>query len=283
MFRAVFQGTIIRNEPAYKPRPAAMAGYHKFTNGAYDAFVALAALEAIADKTRRAAPNEMIGYLVGRPFRDAGGPYAVISAAVFADSARCGPVTVETTLDDERGLLATLLADHPLAEKLGWLHSHPFFLPSYSDVDLENQRFWSEPYHLGLLACLDPAGTVSVYAFRGPESEPIFPPHMACGPHNGPPPFRSVPGAHKGETTPKTQTTPKAAGSAERTTRRSWGLALLALAILVVWPTVDLIGARMIVQAIREGRDGQDGEPTTPPVKPAEPPAPKRHPPADDR
>ena len=71
MFRAVFQGTIIRNEPAYRPRPVTMPGCHKFTAGAYDAFVGRSALEAIAAKTRQAAPNEMIGYLVGRPFRDA--------------------------------------------------------------------------------------------------------------------------------------------------------------------------------------------------------------------
>src|SRR5262245_42695962 len=126
MFHTVFQGTIIRSEPAYRPRPVTVPGYHKFSNGAFDAFVALSALEAIAEKARQAAPNEMIGDLVGRPFRDAKGSYAVVTEAVFAESARCGPVTVETSLDDEQGLLKTLLANHPLAERLGWFHSHPF-------------------------------------------------------------------------------------------------------------------------------------------------------------
>src|SRR5438552_1792904 len=95
MFRPVFQGTIIRNEPSHQPRPDAIPGYHKFSNGTYDAFVALGALEAIAAQAMLAAPNEMIGYLVGRPFRDAKGPYAVVTGVIFAEAARCGPVTVE--------------------------------------------------------------------------------------------------------------------------------------------------------------------------------------------
>ena len=95
------------------------------------------------------------GHLIGRPFRDAKGPYAIVTDAVLANSARRGPVTVETSLDDERGLLDTLLTKHPTTEKLGWFHSHPFPMPSYSNTDAENQRFWSEPYHLGLLANLE--------------------------------------------------------------------------------------------------------------------------------
>ena len=105
-------------------------------------------------ETRRTAPNETIGHLIGRPFRDAKGPYAIVTDAVLANSARRGPVTVETSLDNERGLLDTLLTKHPTTEKLGWFHSHPFPMPSYSNTDAENQRFWSEPYHLGLLANL---------------------------------------------------------------------------------------------------------------------------------
>jgi len=251
MFRAVFHGTIIRNEPAYRPRPVTMPGYHRFSNGNYDAFVALSALEAIADKARQAAPNEMIGYLVGRPFRDAKGPYAVVTEAIFAESARCGPVTVETSLDDERRLLSTLLADHPLAERLGWFHSHPFFMPTYSPTDLENQRFWSEPYQLGLLACLDRAGGVSIFAFRGPEAETIRPAYTpSCSSTSTcVPTFQPMRGMEHRKTTAKT------APPTEQTTRRRLLPALLTLAVAVIWPIVYLIGVWMIVQAMREGRD----------------------------
>jgi proteasome lid subunit RPN8/RPN11 len=249
MFRAAFQGTVIRSEPAYRPRPDTMEGYHKFSNGDYDAFVAIGALEAIAERTRRAAPDEMIGYLAGRPFRDAKGSYAVVTEAIFAQSARCGPTTVETTLDDEQGLLATLSTHHPLAERLGWFHSHPFWLPTYSQPDKENQRYWSEPYQLGLLACLDLAGGVSVFAFRGPEAEASHPPYTAlCSSRARLPAFRPVLGKEDRETAASTLR------HAEQKSQRP-SLWLLTLAVLVVWPIAYLAGVWMIVQAIRESRD----------------------------
>ncbi len=249
MFRAAFQGTAIRSEPAYRPRPDTMQGYHKFSNGDYDAFVALDALEAIAERTRRAAPDEMIGYLAGRPFRDAKGSYVVVTEAIFAESARCGWTTVETTLDDEQGLLATLSTDHPLAERLGWFHSHPFDMPTYSATDLENQRFWSEPYQLGLLACLDLAGGVRVFAFRGPEAEAIHPPYTASPRSLGcTPAFRLV------RETERHEVAPRATQPAEKQSHRRPGLVLLTLAVGVVWPIAHLSGVWMIVQALREGR-----------------------------
>ena len=247
----VFQGTIIRNEPAYRQRPLTMPGYHRFNNGDYDAFVAIAALEAIADKTRQAAPNEMIGYLAGRPFHDGKGPYAVVTEAIFAESARCGPAAVETSLEDERGLLATLLADHPLADRLGWFHSHPFDMPKYSSTDLENQRFWSEPYQLGLLACLDGSRSVSIFGFRGPEAEAIRPCYTSGPSHpNSMPPFRPL------LPTAQCQPAPQPAEPPKLTTVHRSSLALLTLAVGVVWPLIYLLGVHMVVETMRGGRDG---------------------------
>jgi proteasome lid subunit RPN8/RPN11 len=197
----------------------------------------------------------MIGYLVGRPFRDARGPYAVVTEALLAESARCGPVTVETSLDDERELLATLLADHPLAERLGWFHSHPFYLPSYSPTDLENQRFWSERYQLGLLACLDLAGGVSIFAFRGPEAEAIHPSYRASwrSPSNRVPTFRPI------QETDNQHLTPETAQPTNQKRHRRSGLRLLTLAVGVVWPMIYLFGVGMIVQALRDVRDSAAG------------------------
>jgi proteasome lid subunit RPN8/RPN11 len=254
VFQAVFQGTIIRNEPAYRPRPVSITGYHRYSGGSYDAFVKVSALEAIADRARRAAPHEMIGYLVGRPFRDAKGAYVFVTDAIFAESARCGPVTVETTFDDERDFAATLLADHPLGEKVGWFHSHPFYMPSYSPTDLENQRFWSEPFQLGLLACLDQTGAVTIVAFRGPEAEEVNPPYMTSGrSHNHVPPFRPVPAIENREIAPK------AATPTDRSINRRPSLALMTFAVAALFPIVNLIGVWLVIQEIRKGRDGAAG------------------------
>src|SRR5579871_1860698 len=267
MFHAAFQGTIIRNQPVYRPRPDTMPGYHKFTNGNYDAFVAHSALEEIAWRAREAAPNEMIGHLLGRPFRDAKGSYAVVTAAIIAESARCGPATVETTLDDEQGLLQTLLVDHPLTERLGWFHSHPFAMAKYSPTDRENQRFWSEPYQLGLLAYLGRDGGVGIIGFRGPESEAIHPAYTASlsAHSNRVPAFRPL------RETETRKTTPKAPPPTKRTTRRHFSDVLLTLAVGIIWPVVFLMGVSMIVQAMREGRDSASQTVIT--AKEEEPPA----------
>lgn len=176
----MFQGTIIRNEPAFRPRPEFVPEYHKFTKDQYTAFVSVSALEHIAHDARQTAPNETIGLLVGRPFRDGQGHYAIVTDAFTATSARRGPVNVETSFDDERRLVNTLTKQYPIAEKLGWWHSHPFAMPSYSAVDADNQRSWNEPYHLGLLASMDRGSqTVTIHAFRGPEGERLGPAYVS--------------------------------------------------------------------------------------------------------
>jgi hypothetical protein len=89
-------------------------------------------------------------------------------------------VNVETSFDDERRLVNTLMRQYPIAEKMGWYHSHPFVMPSYSGTDAENQRFWNEAYHLGFLACVDRGSqTVTIHAFRGPEGERLGPPYVS--------------------------------------------------------------------------------------------------------
>lgn len=246
----MFQGIIIRNEPAFRPRPAVLPGYHKFSQGQYDAFVAVSALDHIAHEAQQASPNETIGYLVGRPFRDAQGVYAVVTDAITATSARRGRATVETTLDDERQLLDTLLAKHPTSEKLGWFHSHPFYMPSYSSTDSENQQFWSESYHLGLLATLEcQSDAVTIHAFHGPESERLLLPYTVVD--------RIAEESSDTDLAFDPLFGPAQAGHARRPDSqpapRHWAsFAMLTIVVGVIWPIMYLIGAWMIVQTTRD-------------------------------
>ena len=252
----MFQGTIIRNEPAFRPRPAVLPGYHKFSQGQYDAFVAVSALDHIAHEAQQAAPNETIGYLVGRPFRDAKGVYAVVTDAITATSARRGRATVETTLDDERQLLDTLLAKHPTSEKLGWFHSHPFYMPSYSSTDSENQQFWSESYHLGLLATLECqsdtasiSDAVTIHAFRGPESERLQPPYTTADRIAD---ESFIPTSAFHPSFDLAQTGCGRRPNSQRAPRRWPSLVAASIVVGIVWPTVYLVGVWMIIQATRE-------------------------------
>jgi len=255
----MFQGTIIRNEPAFRPRPEVVPEYHKFSHGHYDAFVAVSALEHIAHDARETAPNEAIGFLVGRPFRDDQGPYAIVSDAITAASARRGPVTVETSFDDELRLVNILLTTHPTCEKLGWYHSHPFSMPSYSGPDAENQRFWNEPYHLGLLACMDRGSrTVTIYAFRGPEGEPLSPPYVsridaaaqlaALGP---------VPEEVLAATVNRAAILPLV--GKRRPERGNWMRWAAAIAAAIIWSIMWLVGVWWVVErAVGKLRQGNE-------------------------
>jgi proteasome lid subunit RPN8/RPN11 len=181
-------GGIIRNEPAYRPRPQALVGYHRFFDAdkRFETFVAEVTLRTMVQEAADAAPNETIGYLVGRPFRDSAGPYAIVSAAIAAKKAKRGRTCVETTLCDEKSTVQALEQHYPICEKLGWWHSHPFNMHDYSGTDRENQAFYcSEPFQLGLLVCVV-GGEATVHAFAGPKSvlldgdyKTLLPPKLA--------------------------------------------------------------------------------------------------------
>jgi proteasome lid subunit RPN8/RPN11 len=166
------KGEIIRNEPAYRPRPQVLTGYHRFADGAgrFEGFVAVEALRTIAQEAANAAPDEAIGYLVGRPFRDGAGYYTIVSSVILAKKAKRSRTCVETTLQDEKSAVQTLEQCFPTCEKLGWWHSHPFDMHTYSRTDRENQAFYcSQSFQLGLLVCLV-GEEATVHAFHGPDS-----------------------------------------------------------------------------------------------------------------
>ncbi len=166
------KGEIIRNEPAYRPRPQALTGYHRFAegDGRFEALVAKETLRTIVQEAAEAAPDETIGYLVGRPFRDGLGYYTIVNSVIVAQKAKRGRTRVETTLQDEKSAVQALEQLFPTCEKLGWWHSHPFDMHAYSATDRENQAFYcSQPFQLGLLVCLV-GEEATVHVFRGPDS-----------------------------------------------------------------------------------------------------------------
>jgi proteasome lid subunit RPN8/RPN11 len=243
------KGEIIRNEPAFRPRPQALTGYHRFAEGTgrFEAFVAEETLRTMVHEAAEAAPDETIGYLIGRPFRDSAGYYTIVNSVIVAQKAKRGRTRVETTLQDEKLAVQALEQTFPTSEKLGWWHSHPFDLHAYSAVDRENQTFYcSKLFQLGLLVCLvGEEGTV--HAFCGPDSLLLEGDYKT--------PLRAKLGA---------------AASAEATTSASkapqvhvvvtpppWRTMILALVFLVIfgliWPQILLICTDRIGDALKKG------------------------------
>jgi proteasome lid subunit RPN8/RPN11 len=159
-------------QPTYRPRPDGLAGYHRFANGAngFEAFVKHDALESAVRVAAIAVPDETIGYLVGRSFRDGAGYYAIVESVLVAAEAKRSRTSVESTLEDEKATVRALEQHFPTCEKLGWWHSHPFDMHHYSGTDRENQAFHcSQAFQVGLLVCLV-GEQATVHAFHGPDS-----------------------------------------------------------------------------------------------------------------
>jgi proteasome lid subunit RPN8/RPN11 len=161
---------LIENAVHFRPRPQNLPGYHRYSNGQFDAFVhETDVLRTVADWAQRWDRTEIAGRLVGRVYRDDDGFWCVITGAILADF-RGGPTTVTTTDEDAAHTSRVLTENHPAEDLMGWFHSHPFGLDNYSSVDRANQAQWGKAYHVGLLVArhLD---CIRVHAFVGPESE----------------------------------------------------------------------------------------------------------------
>ncbi len=170
----MFEMKKITNKPAYRPRPKQIVGYHWFSNGCFDAFVhkdnVLAKISWWACCSRN---SEIVGRLVGRPYRDEHGEWVILTGAIAAHFVG-GPVNVKTTVEDGAVMARALEQEHPTEELMGWYHSHTCGLDDYSSTDQINQAEWSKPYHMGLLVTLH-SDSVTVHAYCGPESKRMHP------------------------------------------------------------------------------------------------------------
>ena len=163
---------VIENTADFRPRPRTIPGYHRFSNGMLDVFVHKKdVLERIADWARQWGDAEIAGRLVGRVYRDDRDFWCVVTGAILADF-ESGPITVKTTDVDAAFTVRAMQEDHPAEDLMGWFHDHTGGLKDYSNVDRNNQKQWTKPYHLGLLAIRHRRG-VTMRTYRGPESEPF--------------------------------------------------------------------------------------------------------------
>ncbi|CAN0368600.1 unnamed protein product, partial [Ectocarpus sp. 4 AP-2014] len=106
-------------------------------------FVRNAVLDQIIAHCHHEGPNEAIGFLAGRVFRDDRGIWVVVSDVRCCEHARRTRVTVATTDRDEQELDEWRQGDGLALDRLGWWHSHyELRFAHYSGVDLENQRLW---------------------------------------------------------------------------------------------------------------------------------------------
>lgn len=168
-----------RNEPLYRPRPAESSPglvTYETHDGTPVVFVRLGVLERVIAHSHDKSPNETIGFLMGRSFRDEQGVWTLVEAVWCCEHASCSRVSVQTSEIDEQQLDAWRQSDALAYDKMGWWHSHyELRVPQYSGVDRDNQQMWCPlACQVGLLVLVD-RGVPRVRCYRGPDSEPLAP------------------------------------------------------------------------------------------------------------
>lgn len=138
------------------PRPQDNTSFERWI-GADDNFIVYVhvdVLDFIRSEASRAMPNETIGLLAGRVCEDPQtGPYTIIMAA---ENARDGefeasPAHVRLRGPGQTYVRRRLEDAHPDREIVGWYHTHPGYPPVFSNVDMQEQRTWTDRNHIGIV------------------------------------------------------------------------------------------------------------------------------------
>lgn len=161
-----------------RPRPAGdtdWACYISSEDG-FEAFIHKSVLNQIHHEAKQAAPDETIGLLAGRVWRDEAGPYTLvmISAGARRNEIEATPSHVRISGDGLAQVRERLEADNPALEVVGWFHSHPTYRAQFSATDRVEQSTWSDPNHIGIVYSALP-GETPYGIYRGPEAVMLSP------------------------------------------------------------------------------------------------------------
>jgi proteasome lid subunit RPN8/RPN11 len=117
---------------------------------------------------------ETMGLVGGRIFNDKNGTYVVITSAVSARRLDASAGHVRCDDAEFARMRDELLRGDPACELIGWWHSHTIGA-AFSATDREEQRAWTHPYSIGLLAVpADSDDDITLRAHRGPGAIPML-------------------------------------------------------------------------------------------------------------
>jgi len=176
-----------------RPRPKNDEAFERWVtdDNRFFVYVHVDVLEFIKNEAWRAMPNETIGLLAGQVCEDPQiGPYTMILAAENArpGELEAGPAHVRLRGPGQAHVRRRLEDAHPDREIVGWYHTHPNYPSEFSNVDIREQRIWSDRNHIGIVYSTSDAEPFGVY--RSPESIRLRPVKIRVPP---PPPPPTVP------------------------------------------------------------------------------------------
>jgi proteasome lid subunit RPN8/RPN11 len=142
-------------KPLFRSRPSNNRDFVVLGQEAdgFEVFIHKRAIAKLAYFLRETAPNEAFGLLAGRPGIDGRGEYAVITGAIRArdGEVKATPGRVHVNTVNQQALRRQLEIKEPIAEPVGWWHTHPHGPGAYSSEDFREQATWPESYHVGVL------------------------------------------------------------------------------------------------------------------------------------
>ena len=130
--------------------------------------------KALADMEEHAQARtdvEVCGMLVGNLYRDAWGPYLLVSAAVPGNAAESRGTSVTINAETWQHFNEQLDSEHKGRKIAGWYHTHPGFGVFLSGMDLFIQNnFFNLPWQVAVV--VDPLdGDLGSFIWRGGRSE----------------------------------------------------------------------------------------------------------------
>ncbi|WP_445147767.1 Mov34/MPN/PAD-1 family protein [Baekduia sp. Peel2402] len=167
-----FHGRTVNAGLPVRPRPIG-SGWHVWrTADGRSAIVAEGVVAVIRAVERDESPQETGGILFGRGFRDWAGEYVLVT---HAERPHRGEVlgtvsTVAITAEGAAAMGRRAQQAQPVADVVGWYHTHPSYAAYFSDVDRAEQRRWPSPLAIGLVMSGRDDAEPRYSVFVGPES-----------------------------------------------------------------------------------------------------------------
>lgn len=154
----------------HAPREALVVPFRRYRSEAgFEALIPHAVVQRLRTLSRRAAPNEWIGILVGRLGEDRKGTYVVVDGVVLDERALATPGSVRSTEEGEWAVRKIAEAAYAGSVVIGWAHGHHRCGTHFSAGDRTNQATWTAPHSLGIVC--DPWSEEDLGVYRGPGSE----------------------------------------------------------------------------------------------------------------
>lgn len=131
-------------------------------------------VDTLREAARTRPDDDSVGWLLGRAYVDADGPYAFARLALTAPEPRRGPSSISTSAADDEHYARLMHTCYPHLDPLGWWRwSGPANPEGVTEADRERQQSWCTAEHQFGLRAAGAHGAISILGYHGPQTMPL--------------------------------------------------------------------------------------------------------------